>query len=418
MPNKPERRDKLLAEWFWTDRWTGSSGFVLPLAARGLYREMLTQSWRRGAKLLNDPETIQRACGVTLREWSKYWPIVSQYWRVDGDYLVNDTQLEVYAEAREALEKAREKARKGAAAKHAKTRINDDAQAGAQAPAQARAQAGAQAPSKQVLEGVLEGCPPSPSPLTDTETRPPTVRAREAPDSPAGDPGELENLQRALDAELDVATTVLDEHRDVLLALHSRTDRGRTIVNVANVTSVKWLRATLENLQGARLVAMAKQKPPPSQPAAKSHAQRVGEEWIQSRKAGIDAARGIRTEVPGALPRPGGIRGLRPAGRVLPGLRAADGAGIRDGGDECAEQPTSVEVSAPVRAAAVGAGAAQPRAPAGGPAAGAAVEQGRMPANGARDRAHGAGANGDDGAVEHRDAKAFDAGAKDRDRHR
>ena len=49
--SKRPPRDKLLAEWFWTDRWQGSSGFLLPLEARGLYREMLTQAWQRGGRL-------------------------------------------------------------------------------------------------------------------------------------------------------------------------------------------------------------------------------------------------------------------------------------------------------------------------------------------------------------------------------
>ena len=39
-------KTNLRAEWFWTDRWMGSSAFLLPMEARGLYREMLTP--RRG----------------------------------------------------------------------------------------------------------------------------------------------------------------------------------------------------------------------------------------------------------------------------------------------------------------------------------------------------------------------------------
>jgi uncharacterized protein YdaU (DUF1376 family) len=90
---------KMLAEWFWTDRWMGSSAFLLPIEPRGLYREMLTQAWRREAKLPNDPETIRRAVGVTEAEWERCWPKVKGYWRVDGDYLVNDTQVAVYLES-------------------------------------------------------------------------------------------------------------------------------------------------------------------------------------------------------------------------------------------------------------------------------------------------------------------------------
>lgn len=91
--------DKLLAEWFWTDRWDGSSAALLPLEARGLYREMLTQAWRRGARLPNDPEAIRRAVRATEEEWARCWPRVEKYWRVDGDALVNDTQVEVFSKS-------------------------------------------------------------------------------------------------------------------------------------------------------------------------------------------------------------------------------------------------------------------------------------------------------------------------------
>jgi uncharacterized protein YdaU (DUF1376 family) len=91
--------DKLLAEWFWTDRWMGSSAFLLPMETRGVYREMLTQAWRRGAKLPANHEQIRRAIGCTAGEWRRAWPAIEGYWRVDGDSLVNDTQQAVYAEA-------------------------------------------------------------------------------------------------------------------------------------------------------------------------------------------------------------------------------------------------------------------------------------------------------------------------------
>lgn len=91
--------EKLLAEWFWTDRWTGSSGFLLPMEARGVYREMLTQAWHRGARLPNDHEQIQRAIAATDAEWERAWPKVKRYWRKEGEYLVNDTQVEIYREA-------------------------------------------------------------------------------------------------------------------------------------------------------------------------------------------------------------------------------------------------------------------------------------------------------------------------------
>ncbi len=110
--------NKLLAEWFWTDRWIGSSAFLLPMEARGLYREMLTQSWRRGARLPADPETIRRAIGATPEEWSRAWPKVAGYWReTPAGLLVNDTQLEVYDEAQTRVTRASEKGEKGARAR-------------------------------------------------------------------------------------------------------------------------------------------------------------------------------------------------------------------------------------------------------------------------------------------------------------
>lgn len=106
--------DKMLAEWFWVDRWVGSSAFGLNIAARGLYREMLSQAWRRGGALPNDHDQIRRICAVTRAEWKRTWPFVERFWRVEGDTLVNDTQLEVYAEARLRADKTRTRAVAGA----------------------------------------------------------------------------------------------------------------------------------------------------------------------------------------------------------------------------------------------------------------------------------------------------------------
>lgn len=136
---EPNGDAKMLAEWFWTDRWMGSSAFLLPIAPRGLYREMLTQAWRRGARLPNNHETIRRACGVTEKEWRQCWPYVQAYWRVDGDDLVNDTQLSVYAEAVAKQVKASTRGAKGAAKRWA-PKSESNAQGDAQASTQTHAQ--------------------------------------------------------------------------------------------------------------------------------------------------------------------------------------------------------------------------------------------------------------------------------------
>lgn len=109
---------KLVAEWFWIDRWIGSSGFLLPMEARGVYREMLTQSWRRGARLPNDHEAIRRAIGATNSEWKRSWPKVAKFWRQEGEDLVNDTQIEVYSQAKDRSVRAARRARDAAVARN------------------------------------------------------------------------------------------------------------------------------------------------------------------------------------------------------------------------------------------------------------------------------------------------------------
>jgi uncharacterized protein YdaU (DUF1376 family) len=109
---------KLLAEWFWIDRWIGSSGFLLPMESRGVYREMLTQAWRRGGSLPNDPEAIRRAIGATVGEWRRSWPVVKKFWRVEGETLVNTTQREIYGQAKQRIERASQRGVQGAQARY------------------------------------------------------------------------------------------------------------------------------------------------------------------------------------------------------------------------------------------------------------------------------------------------------------
>ena len=112
--------DKLLAEWFWIDRWMGSSAFGLTMEAQGVYRAMLSQAWLRGAQLPNNPVTIRRFIGATPEEWHRCWPMIERSWKVRGDSLVNETQLEVYAEAHRRHHRASTKGKLGAQVREAK----------------------------------------------------------------------------------------------------------------------------------------------------------------------------------------------------------------------------------------------------------------------------------------------------------
>lgn len=78
---------------------------------------MLSQAWRRGARLPNDPETIQRAIACSPDEWARCWPRIKRYWRIEGDNLVNDTQLQVWADAAKRVDRASERGRRGAEAR-------------------------------------------------------------------------------------------------------------------------------------------------------------------------------------------------------------------------------------------------------------------------------------------------------------
>ncbi len=168
-------KEKLLAEWFWVDRWTGSSAFALPLESRGLYREMLSQAWRRGARLPNDPEQIRRMTGVTEKEWNRSWKRVQPYWRVDGADLVNDTQLEVYTETKRRQVVLSERGRSGSESRwQARSDVTLSTTQVQPRHEQDACLSNAQALLKHsvssaqvVLNGMRNEWPPSPSPSPD-----------------------------------------------------------------------------------------------------------------------------------------------------------------------------------------------------------------------------------------------------------
>jgi uncharacterized protein YdaU (DUF1376 family) len=164
LPESVEK--KLLAEWFWIDRWDGSSAVLLPMEAQGIYRAMLSQAWRRGAALPADLEEVQLLIRCKPSEWARSWPRVQKYWRLQDGLLVNDTQREVYAVA---LAKALAESKKGrdAANKRWGNHPEDD-----QAPDDTHAMPG----------HMPEQCPPSPSPdpsRTPNGHPPPTPPSRE-----------------------------------------------------------------------------------------------------------------------------------------------------------------------------------------------------------------------------------------------
>lgn len=110
----------LRGELFWCDEWALSEAFLLPIAARGLHREMLTAAWPKGAKLPNDPAKIRKAIGATLKEWRALWPAVAHLWVLVDGHLVNPQQVETYRAAVRHQEKLHNRAVKAAAARWSK----------------------------------------------------------------------------------------------------------------------------------------------------------------------------------------------------------------------------------------------------------------------------------------------------------
>ena len=108
--------EKMRAEWFWADRWLLSSARMLPMEARGLYREMLTAAWLQGARLPANPEAIQIATGCPESVWGRCWPLIRRYWAEGDGFIWNDTQVEVYRECQRQRQAAIERARKGGTA--------------------------------------------------------------------------------------------------------------------------------------------------------------------------------------------------------------------------------------------------------------------------------------------------------------
>lgn len=231
-------KDKLLAEWFWCDRYDGSSAALMNMECQGVYRTMLTQAWRRGAKLPNEHEAIRRAIRCTPAEWRRAWPTVSRYWREadDGASLVNDTQLEVYAEAKAAQEAASRRGKKGA-----------------QARAQARAQAATQAPPEQPHKPVHKDKTPSPSPLTAS--------------TPSAGPHPLVQNRPALEAEcltlVEEVAKATDRDPVEVMADAAEHKGVRGSMNPAAMTDARLLNVVL-NLRKMRGAKPAEAPPAPS----------------------------------------------------------------------------------------------------------------------------------------------------------
>lgn len=165
MADRPlELKAPRLTEIFRLDRWIGSRGFLLPIAARGLYREMLSQAWRRGGWLPANHEAIRRACGVSDEEWAEAWPLVRKFWRRNGSRITNETQTIIFRIAKDRAESFARRAIHGSAQRWNKNGDHD-------------ASSIAQASSQALLKDMLKQCDPQ-SPILNPHIKkkiPPVV---------------------------------------------------------------------------------------------------------------------------------------------------------------------------------------------------------------------------------------------------
>ena len=178
---------KLRAEWFWVERWMTSRAWELPLEARGLYREMLSQAWVRGGRLPASPAVVQRLCGVTTDEWERCWPLVRGFWKTNGDTIYNPTQQEVMADSMERKEAAKALGkRRAATAKRGKGGRFAPTSGGPSGGVSERSSAGPanhQPPSPSLSPS------PSPSPITEEDPPLPPQGGGDLHDAGEGDQG-------------------------------------------------------------------------------------------------------------------------------------------------------------------------------------------------------------------------------------
>jgi len=104
-------KDFLPGELRYTSNWRGSPLQMLPLGARGLYSEMLTQAWAtRGRLEMTSEDEIMRLVRAMPEEWALAWPRIRHYWvaivdpATGAEVLANRKQLEVYLGALKARE--------------------------------------------------------------------------------------------------------------------------------------------------------------------------------------------------------------------------------------------------------------------------------------------------------------------------
>ncbi len=131
--------EKLHAEWFWCGQWFASSAMLLPLEAKGLYREMLTRAWSLGGKLPSEAKSIQKLVMVSSEEWARTWPLVRRFWKTtpDGAWIYNETQQDVMKVSTSISEKRAAAGRKGGKASAEARRKAKQSQANGQANGQA-----------------------------------------------------------------------------------------------------------------------------------------------------------------------------------------------------------------------------------------------------------------------------------------
>jgi len=79
--------------WYAPDWLSDPEVRALPIAARGLYRELLDLAWMAGGYLHFDEGSLARAAGVSRREWNTNWILISHFWVAGRDMKLSNAKL-------------------------------------------------------------------------------------------------------------------------------------------------------------------------------------------------------------------------------------------------------------------------------------------------------------------------------------
>lgn len=195
-----------------------------PLAARGIYRELLDAQWDAG-HIPDDPGLLAEMIGATPKEFAAAWKRIAPKFKNAGPGFLQNERLEVLrAEAVGRIEKYRDRARRGNAArwanKDASAILNGSLKDASAIPVRSLSIASTgQDSTGQYREGSAEGGKPAPTPAPELTLQPSAPAAPPASAPKKASPTKKTTLPENFELigkRLDTAIRLLPEDCDYL----------------------------------------------------------------------------------------------------------------------------------------------------------------------------------------------------------